>query len=497
MENISENSGIRWFVESQIGGRSENQDSYDFAETSLGLLVVVCDGMGGGPGGKTASSIATQTIIDYVYAASTEVSPISVLEDAAAAANEAVLAAVEQNQSLRGMGTTCVCLLLQKNEAFIMHVGDSRCYQLRGDKVVFRTADHSYVGELVRRGSMTEEAARVSKYSNVITKAIGAGIEISPEVDTVSYKPGDRFALMTDGIWGSMPEPQLVGILSYEAEPETLVPQIAAKVDSIGLSQGGGHDNLTLALVDIPGKRHHVSKTLNDVLGEARGENRTLSNSLHGHRAAQFSLEEDSEIPDPANIPSPPSGKGKATTIYILSAALILALAVIAWFIFFSDNKKKTEKDIIRTTLKVAATDKPIQKEMTVQPEQNDKKEQSVTVSQTEDNTAIISTCNSAIKILSDLKDYKPIKSKETTKASVEGQRVEMIMAAADSLKLLAEVLESSDANKATKVREIESRLRGDASKMKKVDAKFFHSRADSNSAIDGNIAAIKALKTL
>lgn len=259
METISDSSGIRGSVESLIGGRQENQDSYGMAETRLGMLVAVCDGMGGGPAGKTASSIATQAIIDYVSGASADGNPASVLEDAVVSANEAILAAVSDDPALKGMGTTCVCVLIVKSRAYIVHVGDSRCYHLRGNNVIFRTSDHSYVGELVRRGTMTEEDARTSRYSNVITRAIGAGTDISPEVDEVTWRPGDRFALMSDGIWGTMPEPRLVSLLAERSDPATLVPDIAARVDALGKNNGGGHDNLTLALVDLPGQQQTVN----------------------------------------------------------------------------------------------------------------------------------------------------------------------------------------------------------------------------------------------
>lgn len=259
METISDSSGIRGSVESLIGGRQENQDSYGMAETRLGMLVAVCDGMGGGPAGKTASSIATQAIIDYVSGASADGNPVSVLEDAVVSANEAILAAVSDDPALKGMGTTCVCVLIVKSHAYIVHVGDSRCYHLRGNNIIFRTSDHSYVGELVRRGTMTEEDARTSRYSNVITRAIGAGTDISPEVDEVIWRPGDRFALMSDGIWGTMPEPRLVSLLAERSDPATLVPDIAARVDALGKNNGGGHDNLTLALVDLPGQQQTVN----------------------------------------------------------------------------------------------------------------------------------------------------------------------------------------------------------------------------------------------
>lgn len=493
METISDSRGIRCSVESLIGGRSENQDSYGMAETTLGMLVVVCDGMGGGPGGKTASSIATQAIIDYVAGASQETSPLSVLEDAAAAANEEVLAAVEQNQALRGMGTTCVCLLIQKNEAFIMHVGDSRCYQLRGDKVVFRTADHSYVGELVRRGSMTEEAARVSKYSNVITKAIGAGVEIAPEVDTVPVKPGDRFALMTDGIWGSMPESQLLEFIEFNADPATLVPQIATRVDGIGMAGGGGHDNLTLAIVDLPGRKNNATKTLNEVLGERLSENRAPAESLQAKPTASFSLEETPASQESKTIPSPPASKKSSVIIYVLVAALIAALALSAWFFFFSGKDRKSGEDIVKTTLSTVQSEQNNQKDLSERENQTDQAGQS----NVPNDMVISSACNSVTRILAGLKDYKPVKDKSVTKKSVEQKRLAMITSAADSLQILAAALQASDPVKAEKIKEIEKKLREDAAKMKKVDAKFFHSREDSNTAIDINIAAVKTIVNL
>ena len=255
MEILTDKAGRKVAIESLIGGRSENQDSFGVAETPLGLLVVVCDGMGGGPGGKTASSIATQTIIDYVCNARHGVHKGSVLADAASAANDDVLAAVIKNPILKGMGTTCVCLLLDGQQAYISHVGDSRCYQLRGNRALFRTADHSYVGELVRHGTLTEEKARNSQYSNVITRAIGVEPTVNAEIDVVDYKPGDRFALMSDGIWGAIPEAQLVKFLTNPAEPSRIVPEIADNIDSLGKDNGGGHDNLTLAIVDVPGNK--------------------------------------------------------------------------------------------------------------------------------------------------------------------------------------------------------------------------------------------------
>ncbi|MCM1369424.1 MAG: protein phosphatase 2C domain-containing protein [Candidatus Amulumruptor caecigallinarius] len=265
MDAISDSYGISASIASKRGGREENQDHYGMAETPLGLLVVVCDGMGGGPAGKTASTIAVSAIIDSVSGVPLHMSPVAALENACHAANESVLDAVRENPALRGMGTTCVAVLLCRDgHACVMHVGDSRCYQLRKGKGVFHTADHSYVGEMVRRGTITAEEARNSRYSNVITRAIGVGESVEPEIDELKYLPGDRFALMSDGVWGAVSEPQLVVLLCSDDTPSQLVREVTDHIDNLGESAGGGHDNLTLAVVDIPcsgSARHILDKT--------------------------------------------------------------------------------------------------------------------------------------------------------------------------------------------------------------------------------------------
>lgn len=259
MEDITNKFGVSGYVDSRIGGRAENQDSYGFADTPLGLLVAVCDGMGGGPAGKTASELAKDTIIGVVCSCKPQDNPERILTSAVEAANSALIGAIRTNPSLQGMGTTCVALLLNRKHAYIAHVGDSRCYVLRGGKVAFRTADHSYVGELVRKGELTEEQARQSSHSNVITRAIGVRPTVEAEIDKVGVKPGDRFALMTDGIWGAMQEQHLVGSLCSDEELPLVVAELADRVDAMGHNNGGKHDNMTLAVVDYPAAAKQAS----------------------------------------------------------------------------------------------------------------------------------------------------------------------------------------------------------------------------------------------
>lgn len=235
---------------SLVGGRKENQDNYGSTNTPFGQLFVVCDGMGGGPGGCTASTTAVNVFIQSVVDGDTSLSCPEVMTHAAEVANETLLQMMAEREELQGMGTTLVAILFNGESATVAHVGDSRLYQLRGKKMVFRTADHSMVADMVRRGTITEEQARLSAQSNIITRALGAGEKHDAEIDILPFSIGDRFILCTDGVWGSMPEPELIKVFSQKESLDTLAAGIASQVDQIGKDKGGHHDNLTLTIIE-------------------------------------------------------------------------------------------------------------------------------------------------------------------------------------------------------------------------------------------------------
>ena len=238
-------------IASSIGGRAENQDDFCCLDTRMGFLVVVCDGMGGGPGGKTASNIVKHEIARALAAAADSAEPAHVFKMAAAKAQESLIVRMQESPALNGMGSTFVALLIGKDAAFVAHAGDSRCYLFRGRKCIFRTSDHSLVAELVKTKALTEEEARISPQANVITRGLGAISNNVPEIDKVTFRKGDRFVLCTDGIWGMMQSKNLSRILSDEAAPEIIVRKLDAEIDRIGRAAGSHHDNHTLAVVDV------------------------------------------------------------------------------------------------------------------------------------------------------------------------------------------------------------------------------------------------------
>ena len=238
-------------VDTLIGGRSENQDNFGYAETPLGYLVVVCDGMGGGPGGRTASYIAVSRFMQAVHEANSMASPEEVLKRAVALTQEALVTEMNANPALRGMGSTLVAVLFTLQAAWVVHTGDSRCYRMSHGKMRFRTEDHSLVGELVQHGTITEEQARKSPQSNIITRGLGSLSNNTPTIDEVPYQRGDRFFLCTDGVWGIMPQPNLLHRFASVQDTASLVERIQTEVDQLGAAHGGGHDNHTLAIVQV------------------------------------------------------------------------------------------------------------------------------------------------------------------------------------------------------------------------------------------------------
>lgn len=251
MELIKTSYKLEGFVESRKGGRPENQDYLDYRDTGWGFLVVVCDGMGGGPAGQVASSQAVNAIINYIDNTPFEhsLSPEKLLRDAISYANTHLLDLQRKNTQLRGMGTTATVLLINKNSAKLAHIGDSRIYQLRFGRKKFRTTDHSQVMELVKVGTLTEEEARTAPNSNVITRALGVTETVDLDFCEVGYEKGDRFVLCTDGVWGSMPESKLVDLLAKTKTLSGTVESTMITVEEIGKDNGGHHDNFTLALV--------------------------------------------------------------------------------------------------------------------------------------------------------------------------------------------------------------------------------------------------------
>ncbi len=151
-----------------------NQDYMYTSETPVGNLpnlLILADGMGGHNAGDYASRYTVETIVDFVRTSS-EVSPIAIIKKAIQRANKAVMEKAQTDIDLEGMGTTVVVATVQGHDLCVANVGDSRLY-LVGQLFRQITKDHSYVQEMVRRGEISQEVARMHPDRNIITRAVG------------------------------------------------------------------------------------------------------------------------------------------------------------------------------------------------------------------------------------------------------------------------------------------------------------------------------------
>ena len=243
-----------------IGGRKENQDTYGGYANGNFVILTVCDGMGGMAGGKTASYIAVSEIIKNL-AEITNDKIIEAIQKAVENSNKAIYQRASEEPSLRGMGTTATILVLTSSAAFFTHIGDSRIYQLRKKKKIFRTFDHSRVFEMVSQGILTEEQARQHGNSNVITRALGIRPNVDFQVEKIPYKKGDRFILCCDGIWNTEPEKKMLELFVSTNSPETTIRQLTDYVNSKGIERGCDHDNLTAIIADMKQKSDYQYNT--------------------------------------------------------------------------------------------------------------------------------------------------------------------------------------------------------------------------------------------
>lgn len=229
--------------------RAVNEDSIGRADTPNGLAVVICDGMGGNVGGKTASETAVSAILmhlrEHVYNDPKEAVNNAILE-----ANRAVLKKASLRPELTGMGCTCVLLLVSKSGVVnIGHIGDSRIYLIRDGLANQLTKDQSYVQMLVDEGKLTPEQAEHHPRNNEITNAVGMMNMTPPVVRDHQINPvaGDCFLLCSDGLSKLVPEGDIVKIVSArsfstERRAEMLIE--AAK-------NNGGSDNISVQLIEF------------------------------------------------------------------------------------------------------------------------------------------------------------------------------------------------------------------------------------------------------
>src|SRR4051794_24222565 len=228
-----------WYGSDVGRARQGNEDNY-FVQAPL---FVVADGMGGAQAGEVASELAVEAFRDGIADGRPEDRLVERIRDG----NHRVHDMSVSDAKYQGMGTTCTAAYVAEDEVVIAHVGDSRCYLLRGGELTRITRDHSLVGELVDRGKLTEEQAETHPQRSVITRALGPEPDVRVDTERIAARGGDVFLLCSDGLTSMVRERQLVGILdgagsSLEQAGRDLIA---------AANQAGGRDNITVVLFSI------------------------------------------------------------------------------------------------------------------------------------------------------------------------------------------------------------------------------------------------------
>jgi protein phosphatase len=222
--------------------RPSNEDAFGFSvETGV---YVVADGLGGAAAGEVASSLAVEEVLARLSKRDVTVDPALAAEEAIHAANRAIFSRSQHNIKLSGMGTTLVALLAENRHVCVINVGDSRCYRLRGNQIEQLTLDHSLVEEQVRLGKMTAAEALRSPLRNVITRALGTQVSVTPDIFALEAEPGDLFLLCTDGLTRELSDKQIESELGVDQPLDQLCAHLVSAA-----KKAGGNDNITSLLV--------------------------------------------------------------------------------------------------------------------------------------------------------------------------------------------------------------------------------------------------------
>lgn len=231
--------------------RSQNQD--DYAIVKLGrdqLLVIVCDGMGGARSGNIASKMAVEVfsgeIQRNVRSGMKQDRIDAMLRDALELANKAVYEQSQLSEEYKGMGTTLVAALFQKDHVTVANVGDSRAYLLNEDGVQSITTDHSLVELMVQRGELTREAAKNHPGKNLITRAVGTEHTVECDLYHHHLQKGDSVLLCSDGLSNQMSDQEIL----FEVVHGVSKNDCCQRLMKIA-NYRGAPDNVTIALVTI------------------------------------------------------------------------------------------------------------------------------------------------------------------------------------------------------------------------------------------------------
>ena len=224
-------------------------------------LMVLADGMGGYNAGEVASGIAVNVIKEGLLpelVSGRDLSKVDVhtglthaallLQQQIAAANKGIYEAAQNRPECAGMGTTVVAAVFHGNRVSIAHIGDSRCYRLRGERFEQLTRDHSLLQEQIDSGQITPDQAKFSLNKNLVTRALGIEAIVPADISEYRVEENDIYLLCSDGLT-DMVDPDVVhGIVD---DQRGSLDNAATQLIELA-NQNGGRDNISVVLARVP-----------------------------------------------------------------------------------------------------------------------------------------------------------------------------------------------------------------------------------------------------
>lgn len=231
--------------------RQVNEDSFYIPQDiSKDIpLFIVADGMGGHNAGEIASSLAINTVASYISEKFQECvkdrqNILRLLTEGILRANHVIYEKSLNDSSLEGMGTTLVAVLVYNNRLFIGHVGDSRIYVARRNKIYQLTRDHSYVEQLVKSGTITREQAANHPQKNIITRALGTDLVVEIDVSVRRTYAEDNLVLCTDGLTNLVSNEHIMQKISEQISCQQIAEDLVQTAN-----EAGGTDNITVIVI--------------------------------------------------------------------------------------------------------------------------------------------------------------------------------------------------------------------------------------------------------
>lgn len=282
--------------------RKNNQDSVYAGPR----LLAVADGMGGHVGGEVASKVVIAAV-EYLDEDIPSANMLTALREATGHATDHLREVVHDKPELEGMGTTLTALLFGSSRIALCHVGDSRAYLLREDKLAQITHDDTFVQALIDEGRITEEEASVHPQRSVILRALN-GADVDPSLSIREARAGDRYLLCSDGLTSFVSTETVLSGLKID-DPD----QAADSLIDLAL-RAGGPDNVTVIVADVVDDDDGATPSDIPVVDGAAGDNqgqRENTGSTPASRAALVTQSTQSEADSTEEIDQPASDQAR------------------------------------------------------------------------------------------------------------------------------------------------------------------------------------------